>query len=149
MARFAVALWIGALAAGCSTQDVGSSAVFPMIPDSTGCKLCLQTSDIVVLFAPGSAELDDSRRPGIDDEISAIAGERSKGARRISIVTHAEWIAPDQVDLDLARRRAATIRALLIERGVPADLIHTDVLGPHDPYSEPACRDQAEINMEW
>jgi len=104
--------------------------------------------DIVVRFVPRSAELDASWWPCIDAEIGAIA-ERGEGARRISVVTHAEWIAPDQVDLDLARRRAATVRARLIERGVTAHLIQTNVLGPRCPYSEPACSDQAEINVEW
>lgn len=116
-----------------------------------GCEFCIHIGvDEIVLFSPGRAELDSTQQNSLDYWITTTGLRRDKGDGGISVVTHAEWIAPGQVDLDLAKRRAEAIRDFLVGRGIPVDRIATDALGPHDSYSEVVassslCQNFAEI----
>ena len=158
MTRLTILPGILALVVVGASQDQGSSGVLSGTPLDAGCELCIDISDStpVVSFLPGSAE-PDTTRPCSRDPISAIAlsFERGQGAHRISIVTHAEWIAPGEVDLDRALRRAKRVQDLLIQRGVPSDVIDTQALGPRAPYSESrssASRtryEEADIEVQW
>jgi outer membrane protein OmpA-like peptidoglycan-associated protein len=120
-----------------------------------GCELCIRIGvDHAVSFPPGRAELDASEREAIDDWIDTTRLRRDKSIGRISIETRAEWIRPGEVDLELAKRRAAAIRDFLVERGIAGDLIATSVLGPRVSFSEASadrsrCDSYAEIRRSW
>jgi outer membrane protein OmpA-like peptidoglycan-associated protein len=130
MRRFAAALSTVAIAAGCASQGVQQQEIASK-PGATGCELRIDIGGDPserLSFPAGSAELDAGERDDIDHWIDGL--HRYDCIPRISVVTRAEWTAPGEVDLNLAQRRASTIRDTLVERGIPDDQITTDVLGP-------------------
>src|SRR5436190_16243937 len=110
MVRLSAALFAVAFISGCNSQRGKESALIAPIQPDSRCELCLDIADgpDIVSFAPGSAKFDDRAIGAITSSLG-----RGKDAHRISIVAHAEWTGPSQVDSGLAHRRADAIRILL------------------------------------
>lgn len=94
------------------------------------------TNDPFVLFFDhASFKLD----AGMENLVANIqkAFERS-GAKRIKLVGHADRKGSSTFNLQLSRRRAAAVKAALVARGVPDEVISVDGRGEDFPIVETA-----------
>jgi len=148
-------LWIVALMAGYGPYDAAASdrsRALQARESEIVCTITFDMQDEFVVFAPGSAELSAAESTCLALWIDHWGARNQDGRYRgISIVARGVWIAADRVDLTLTKRRAAAVGAVLVEHGVPTELIHANALGPLDPYSKStsvessARQDYAEI----
>lgn len=95
-------------------------------PDCNGCPAlaCVSdTGEIRILerveFATNSDVILDSSQPVLDDVLSIL--ESNPNIRRLRIEGHTDDRGADDHNLDLSRRRAASVRAWLVGRGIAAD----------------------------
>jgi len=85
-------------------------------------------------------EKDSTRlRPGslkiLDDVVAAIKARQSG---HISVVGHSDTLGDKAYNLDLSRRRAEAVLALLVEKGIPAASIQTTSHGEENPLVKTA-----------
>lgn len=86
------------------------------------------------LFAFGKAGSGDLQAGGLA-EVARIAGElrNAKGLQRVRVIGHTDMIGSDQDNQALSRKRADTVRQLLIDDGVPARLVSAEGRGESEP----------------
>ncbi|MBW8808689.1 MAG: OmpA family protein [Lysobacter sp.] len=86
------------------------------------------------LFAFGRADRGDLQSSG-RAEIARIAAELrdAKDLRKVRVTGHTDTIGSEQANQALSERRAQTVRALLIDEGVPARLISAEGRGESEP----------------
>lgn len=89
------------------------------------------------LFAFGRSGVGDIQ-PGGREEIAHISRElqRVENLRRVRVTGHTDIIGDEQSNLRLSQRRAETVRQLLIDDGVPADLIWAAGRGESEPVKQ-------------
>lgn len=100
-----------------------------------------------VVYAPLVLNSDTSFRFNDDhlttegkDAVIEMAGiiKRRKGSDlKITVVGHTDRIGTDKKNLDLSRRRAATVKAALIAEGIQASAIETAGMGASMPITQP------------
>ena len=100
-----------------------------------------------IVYAPLVLNSDTSFRFNDDhltlegkDAVIEMAGiiKRRKGTDlKITVIGHTDRIGTDKKNLDLSRRRAATVKAALIAEGVPAAAIETAGMGASMPVTQP------------
>lgn len=86
---------------------------------------------------------------GVDDmlpdgrqALTALAEQiRSSGAKQVVVTGYTDRIGQPQDNLRLSRQRAETVRTLLTQEGVPADIIRIEGRGDADPVKQ--CATQA------
>jgi outer membrane protein OmpA-like peptidoglycan-associated protein len=82
-----------------------------------------------VFFDSGSTRLSGQA----DRIIGWAASWTATPMREIVVAGHADRVGPSSYNLWLSRRRAEAVKAALIERGVPADLITIEAFGEDRP----------------
>ena len=70
--------------------------------------------------------------------------EQTKGLSAVRIEGHADKVGNQNYNLELSRRRAETVRAALIEQGIPRHLIDVVGYGFSRPTDTSVVRDKAE-----
>ena len=83
---------------------------------------------VIVYFAFDSARLSAAGRAVLD---AWLAGERKES--RIVIFGHADRLGPASYNRALSRRRAETVRAYLVGKGVDASRIEIIAMGESQP----------------
>ncbi len=66
--------------------------------------------------------------------------------RRLLLLGHTDEVADSDYNYRLAQRRVAAVRKYLVQRGVPATLIHSAALGEDDPIDEHWTREGRRRN---
>lgn len=121
-----------ALAAGCAAQQ---SKPEPAPALTANQKL---SSDSLFAFGKSSlADLSDEGRRELD---ALAAGLNARPYEVVHVIGHSDRIGNDKANLDLSTRRAAAVRAYLVQQGVPADKITAVGRGSVEPVVE--CDDK-------
>ncbi|TKR33428.1 OmpA family protein [Luteimonas gilva] len=121
-----------ALAAGCTAQQTKPAPAPPLAANQ---KL---SSDSLFAFGKSSlADLSDEGRRELD---ALAAGLNSRPYEVVHVIGHSDRIGNDKANLDLSTRRAAAVRAYLVQQGVPADKITAVGRGSVEPVVE--CDDK-------
>ena len=81
-------------------------------------------------FESGANRLTDASGNMLTDIITAINSRKSKD---ISVVGHTDRVGPADLNFRLSRKRADTVKSLLVSKGVEADLIEVDGHGESNP----------------
>jgi len=99
-----------------------------------------------VVFAPLILNSDTSFRFGDDHltsegrdaviEMAGIIKNRHAQDLKISVVGHTDRVGSGKANLDLSRRRAATVKAALVAEGIPAGAIETGGMGASMPVTQ-------------
>jgi outer membrane protein OmpA-like peptidoglycan-associated protein len=97
-----------------------------------------------VRFATGSAELD----PNSSTLLNAVAGlmKRKSEIRKVEIAGHTDNVGSDAFNLDLSKRRAASVRSYLLDAGVEADRLVSQGYGESRPTTTNRTRDGRATN---
>ena len=85
-----------------------------------------------VLFDVGGATLKEGGRRAVDRLASFL---REYPERRVLIEGHTDNTGSQQLNLDLSRRRAESVRTALVEMGISADRVQTEGYGPAYPVA--------------
>ena len=89
-----------------------------------------------ILFATGSAALDSASAPVIEAIASALGKHRDW---KLTIVGHTDGIGTAADNLELSRRRAESVRTVLIVRhGIPASRLRAEGRGESQPVADNA-----------
>lgn len=93
-------------------------------------------ANVFVTFRSGSAQFDDGVPNTIGLLADAIKGELSKGGKPvIRIDGHTDSVGDEAYNLTLSEARAQTVRAKLIELGVPAEVVNSVGYGESKPIT--------------
>lgn len=86
------------------------------------------------LFAFDRSEAADLL-PGGRAEVNRIVGELAhvKQVRHVRVIGHTDMLGSESYNLALSQRRANTIRMLLIQGGVPSDVVFAEGRGESEP----------------
>jgi outer membrane protein OmpA-like peptidoglycan-associated protein len=98
-------------------------------------------SEKSILYFEEGTTTPDARSMEAIPEIAASA--RRRGIASVLVSGHADATGSDELNDALARARAETVKALLVERGVPADRIRVSSHGKANP-AVPAAEGVAE-----
>lgn len=90
-----------------------------------------------VLFASGSADVDDR----FHDALDQLAQRLNDNGKRVRLVGFADESGSTPLNEVLSKRRAESVKAYLILRGVPADRIQTEGQGVQAPVADNATRE--------
>lgn len=122
-----------ALVAGCAAQKQKPAPAPP--PLATNQKL---SSDS--LFAFGKSSLGDLSDEGRAELDALAAGLEARPFEMVHVIGHSDRIGNDKANIDLSTRRAAAVRAYLVQKGVPGDKITAVGRGSVEPVVE--CNDK-------
>lgn len=84
----------------------------------------------VVYFIEGTDELNPDAKWAINKVVAEVKVQPSP---EIDVVGHTDFIGTDQYNDTLSLQRARRVRDLLIQRGIPARLIHAAGRGKREP----------------
>lgn len=93
--------------------------------------------DARTTFAFDSAQLTSQGKTALDRLIQEAGG---KGAGQVAVTGHTDRIGPEQYNMGLSERRAASVGEYMVSKGVPSDVITTMGRGESDPVV--TCEDQ-------
>jgi outer membrane protein OmpA-like peptidoglycan-associated protein len=92
--------------------------------------------DAAVHFASGSAELSSNAVAALERRLATIGRTGATGtAARIVLVGHTDDVGEEPDNVELARRRAGSVRAWLVAHGVDAATISVEAAGESDPVA--------------
>ena len=101
--------------------------------DATGCDLAAPIKLEGVNFHSGSDKLTDDSL-GILNGVAASLAEHKE--IRLEVAGHTDSSGNDELNLDLSQRRAETVRAYLISKGVSADALKAKGYGENKPVAD-------------
>jgi outer membrane protein OmpA-like peptidoglycan-associated protein len=84
----------------------------------------------LVFFDTGSTVINTYGGVVLDN---AAGSRRQLDVRRYTVIGHADRVGAAEANLRLSRRRAEAVRAALIARGVPAEIIRIEPMGETRP----------------
>ncbi len=84
----------------------------------------------VVYFVEGTDELNPEAKWAVNKVVADIA---TRPSPEIAVVGHTDFIGTDQYNDNLSLQRARRVRDLLIQRGIPAKMIHAAGRGKREP----------------
>jgi outer membrane protein OmpA-like peptidoglycan-associated protein len=96
----------------------------------------------VVLFAEGSAEIDDAGRQVVEQSAQTL---REAGAQRIEVVGHTDQLAGDPVNAPLSQERADNVAAALSEL-LPGVEITTSSQAADQPVASNEAEEGRQLN---
>lgn len=116
--------------------------VYNGFEDGDGCpdkgKVIIDGSNIVILekinFATGSAEILPQSLPIVEAVAGTLKGHPEFTV--IEVAGHADERGDDSYNLDLTKRRAASVRAALMQRGITSNRIVSQGYGEYCPLDE-------------
>lgn len=88
---------------------------------------------IIIRFPFGSAEKEYD--PSVDQYLDDLAERVKDTGETISLTGHTDNVDSDEVNQQLGMERANAIKAILVQKGVSADLIQTDSKGESQPQA--------------
>lgn len=94
-------------------------------------------------FASGSAEIDDLSRDVLDTAASSILALPEV---RVAVNGHTDDVGSATTNQTLSQRRAESVVAYLVERGVAADRLKATGYGPTQPIADNATADGRAAN---
>lgn len=97
-------------------------------------------------FEGGSARIDAASRELVDEVAEAL---RPCLGATIRIDGHTDNSGPEPDNLALSSQRAAAVRDALVARGIPADGLHAQGLGSHQPVAGLDPADPANRRIEF
>lgn len=131
------------IAAGATPEEARATLMARALPAGAATVTATRTE---VVYAPLVLNSDTSFRFNDDhlttegrDAVIEMAGviKRRKGSElKITVVGHTDRIGTDKKNLDLSRRRAATVKAALVAEGIPAAAIETAGMGASMPVTQ-------------
>lgn len=86
-------------------------------------------------FEFGRTELSEEGKAKLDELANKVPGKQYP---RVQIMGYTDRLGDERYNMQLALRRAEAVRDYLIGRGVKAEFIAVNALGPHDPLV--ACK---------
>lgn len=89
-----------------------------------------------VLFATASDQPGPDASTALDD-IARRVGRASSGAA-VTVVGHTDAVGSDDYNMDLSKRRAATVLLALAARGLPSDRLSAVAAGKRQPVADNA-----------
>lgn len=98
------------------------------------------TLDASGLFDFGEPILRPSARAELDDFIEML---KDTNPKRITVIGHADRIGSAHYNQTLSEQRAATVKAYLVRKGVPPDIVLTEGKGDTQPITQ---KDQCPDN---
>ena len=111
-------------------MDKLAAASVPVKEEPRGVVITLSGS---VLFASGKSTLLPSAQTKLDEVANAL---REEGNHKILVEGHTDSTGSDATNQDLSKRRAESVRAYLISRGVASASIEAVGLGASRPVAE-------------
>jgi len=126
------------------SKTVRTSAVDPKsVNESFGKSLAAlpaQPTSYLVYFVEGTDELNPAAKGAIDRVVAEVAARPSP---EIAVVGHTDFVGSDQYNDTLSLQRAFRVRDLLVQRGVPENIIQPAGRGKREPLVQ-ASSDVAE-----
>ncbi|ACL72552.1 OmpA/MotB domain protein [Thioalkalivibrio sulfidiphilus HL-EbGr7] len=95
-----------------------------------------RTLGAAALFAINSAAISPQGRAELDQLVSDLA--RLDNVQNIHVVGHTDNTGAADYNMDLSKRRAESVKAYLVEKGIRADLITTEGRGITQPVASNA-----------
>ena len=105
---------------------VATSAPLPPAPPPAA---ALPERNFVVYFATNSSTLSPAARYTVQQSAAAV---KQVYAARISVTGHTDTVGKQQYNQRLSERRAAAVRAELLNQGIPANQIDASGVGESD-----------------
>ena len=84
-------------------------------------------------FAFNRAELTPDMEVALDDVARRV--QESSGDEMLTIIGHTDGIGSQDYNLGLGQRRADSVAAYLMSKGIPADRLATDSMGKAEPVA--------------
>ena len=89
-----------------------------------------QPTSYLVYFVEGTDELNPKAARAIDRVVAEVAARPSP---EIAVVGHTDFVGSDQYNDTLSLQRAHRVRDLLVQRGIPANVIQSAGRGKREP----------------
>ena len=106
-----------------------------------------------VFFDVGKATLRPQSRSKLDEAVAVM--QRNPGFH-VEISGHTDSTGNRDLNMELSRSRAESVKAYLVEHGIPGDRIHTRGAGPDEPIDSNTSKDGRARNrriefrvLEW
>ncbi|SDF94724.1 OmpA family protein [Paraburkholderia phenazinium] len=97
------------------------------------------------LFPFDRGDVNDIRPAGLSDLAQIAARLRASPFGHVEVRGYTDRLGSDAYNLDLSRRRAEAVKAVLVQQGVPAQKIRADGLGSQDPVTQCGNMDNADL----
>ena len=78
------------------------------------------------------AEFDEKTNAALDAIVKNLQADKNL---KVLITGHTDNIGSEQVNIRYGKKRAETLKALIVKRGAPAAQISTDSKGPKEPVA--------------
>jgi OmpA-OmpF porin, OOP family len=97
------------------------------------------------LFPFDRGNINDIRPAGLSDLAQIATRLRASPFGHVEVRGYTDRLGSDGYNLDLSRRRAEAVKAVLVQQGVPADKIRAEGLGSQDPVTQCGSMDNANL----
>ncbi len=97
------------------------------------------------LFPFDRGDINDIRPAGLSDLAQIAARLRASPFGHVEVRGYTDRLGSDGYNLDLSRRRAEAVKAVLVQQGVPADKIRAEGLGSQDPVTQCGTTDNSDL----
>jgi outer membrane protein OmpA-like peptidoglycan-associated protein len=91
-----------------------------------------------VLFPSGQSVLLPAAMSSLDNVVTAL---KSTPDRNIMVEGHTDSVGTRTYNMDLSQRRAESVREYLVSRGLPAEIVRAQGLGPDRPVADNSTPD--------
>jgi outer membrane protein OmpA-like peptidoglycan-associated protein len=109
----------------------------PQKPAPAAPKMITVNFEAEPLFGFDRSEIRGDQRAKLDELVSDLGGTRYDS---ISVVGHADRIGKTAYNQKLSERRASSVKAYLVKKGIPSDKIQTEGRGESEPVTGDACK---------
>ena len=97
------------------------------------------------LFPFDRGDVNDIRPAGLQDLSQIAARLRANPFGHVEVRGYTDRLGSDSYNMELSRRRAEAVKAVLVQQGVPAQKIRADGLGSQDPVTQCGNMDNADL----
>jgi OOP family OmpA-OmpF porin len=97
------------------------------------------------LFPFDRGDINDIRPAGLSDLAQIAARLRAGPFGHVEVRGYTDRLGSGSYNLELSRRRAEAVKAVLVQQGVPADKIRAEGLGSQDPVTQCGSMDNADL----
>jgi OOP family OmpA-OmpF porin len=97
------------------------------------------------LFPFDRGDINDIRPAGLSDLAQIAARLRASPFGHVEVRGYTDRLGSDGYNLDLSRRRAEAVKAVLVQQGVPAEKIRAEGLGSQGPVTQCGSMDNTDL----
>jgi OmpA-OmpF porin, OOP family len=97
------------------------------------------------LFPFDRGDVNDIRPAGMSDLAQIAARLRASPFGHVEVRGYTDRLGSDSYNLELSRRRAEAVKAVLVQQGVPAEKIRADGLGSQDSVTQCGNMDNTSL----